>query len=196
MFRCRRLVIIAAALVLVMGVGWLARARWLPLLLRFLDVTEEPRSADYIVVLGQSPYRTEAAIELYQAGYASMLIVCGCGSTLQSQLDLLSDSGVPDDAVLVRAGAQSTWEEAEQVLALLRETDAESALIVTDNYHSRRARATYNRQHQAGVRLTFVRSTTSIAADNWWQTKWGRMFVLNEYPKLAFYFLRYGVWPF
>lgn len=82
------------------------------------------------------------------------------------------------------------------MLDLLEREGASSALIVTDATHSRRARAVY--AHVKGdrdIRLTFVAAPDSLSADNWWHDGSGRAQVLSEYPKLAYYLVRYGVRP-
>jgi uncharacterized SAM-binding protein YcdF (DUF218 family) len=180
------------------GIGWLARPRWLPWLYMFLDVTQPPRHADFVVVLGGGDgSRASTAADLYRQGYASRLIVGGCiPGTLEADLAILDEAGVPQDRIIVLEGAQSTWEEAHQVLDVLHKEGASSALIVTEAFHSRRAWATYRHlQSKPKIELTFVNAPRDFGPDNWWYDKSGWPLTRNEFAKLAYYLVRHGVRP-
>lgn len=187
--RCSRgFLWISIVIVIVLTLGWLSRAIWLPLLLGFLDVSRSPQTADVIVALGMSATRTATAIDLFNDGFAPQIIMSGCGNGFQEQLEALRDAGISDEVVLTIVGAQSTHEEAVRVMELLWEKEASSALIVTDAYHSRRAQATYEHlQRHPVVELAFVASNGQMTCN---------ICTLEEYLKLAYYLIRYGVRPF
>lgn len=190
----RALVVIMLALLL----GWLSRASWLPLLLGFLDVSKPPHAADFIVILGAGENRTRAGIDLYQQGVAPRIIICGFyRDKLQGQIDMLWEAGIPESAVIINIGGENTWEEAVRVMALLQENAVQSALIITDAYHTRRAQATYTHlQQDPVIELTFVAAADRMTPDNWWQVGWKRATVFKEYVGLGYYLVRYGAWPF
>jgi uncharacterized SAM-binding protein YcdF (DUF218 family) len=195
--RRKRLLRIIVFGVCFIGVVWVSRRFWLPWLHDYLDVSQPPRPADFVVVLGgNTNSRVHTALALYRQGLVSGVIASGCSPHLEMQLALFEQGGVPSDAILVNDHAKNTWNEAKQVLALLQTEGATSALIITDRFHTRRVRATY--AHLKGdldIKLTFVASSDTLSSDNWWKNASGRSNVLKEYPKLVYYLLRHGIWP-
>ena len=192
--KLRRLLVLGVGLI---GVLVLSRRSWLPWLHDYLDVSQPPRPADVVVILGgNGPSRTATAVDLYTKGMVSRMIISGCFPDLDSGLAMIEEKGVPSTAIIGVVHASTTWDEAKQVLALLQSEGATSALIVTDKYHTRRARATYaHLTKDLDIELTFVASSDKLTSNNWWQTGSGRFRVLSEYAKLSYYFLRYGIWP-
>jgi uncharacterized SAM-binding protein YcdF (DUF218 family) len=167
---------------------------WLPALYSYLDVSRSPREADAIVVLGGGRNRTEHAATLYAEGYAPQVIVSGNFSGSPGNDIATVHERVPRNAVLINDQATNTYDEAEQVLAILLEIDARSALIVTDRSHTRRARATYHHVFSGHeIELTMVSPDDSIEASSWWKTK-GVGRIAMEYPKMLYYLIAYGVW--
>ena len=139
------------------GLLWLSRRFWLPWLHDYLDVSQPPQPADFVVILGGSDSRARTAAVLYKQGLVSRVIASGCYPSLGSQLTLFEEEGIPSDAILVNDNAKNTWNEAKQVLALLQTEGATSALIVTDRFHTRRARAAYaHLKGDSDIELTFV----------------------------------------
>jgi uncharacterized SAM-binding protein YcdF (DUF218 family) len=161
----------------------------------YLDVGEAPVQADFIVVLGgSSSYRNPETLRLFQQQMASRVIVGGCGEDLTSSMEYFAAHGVPEDALFSIDNADSTWHEAGLVFALLRSKDARSALIVTDGYHTRRAKATYEHlQGDPPIELTFVTAPPDYSADDWWKNQHDRSMIVLEYLKMPYYCLRYGV---
>jgi len=179
---------------LVMLVLWASRGAWLPVLYTYLDVGETPARADVVVSLGSDMNRVVTAFRLYHEGLASEIIISGRPSALEEQLAFLESQGVPRESVKTVTLAGSTWGEAKRVMSMLRDDGAGSAMIVTDNYHTRRARATYEKnQASPVVRLRFIASDYRAPAENWWQDDVVRWSVFREYVKIAYYFFRYGV---
>ena len=178
------------------GVLFLSRGFWLPGLLDYLDVSQPPQPADVLVILGGNGSRARTAVDLYNQRLASRVILGGCSASLEMQLAYLEKEGVPSSAIVATVDAESTWDEAKQVLDLLQTDGATSALIITDSYHTRRARATYaHMSAKMDIELTFVSSSDTLSSENWWRNGTSRWDVLSEYPKLVYYLLRYGVTP-
>lgn len=178
------------------GVLLLSHRSWLPWLHDYLDVSQDPHPADFAVVLGGGDSRVDTAVDLFERGLVSRIILSGCYPDIESELALLENNDVPSDKIIVNDHANSTWDESQQVLTLLQTEGAQSALIVTDKYHTRRARATY--AHFSGdldIQLAHVASSDKLSSDNWWYSKSGQSNVLNEYVKLVYYLLRYGIAP-
>lgn len=202
----RRGALTAALLLLLVWppLAWLA-ADW-------LVVEAEPARADALVVLGgASTYEERAgyAARLFAGGLAPRVVLTDDGQRggwsqaqqrnlffVERAAAVLKDSGVPAASVetLPRQTA-STYEEA---LALREYAEARglgSLLVVTSGYHSRRALWTLGRVFRGSpvrVRLAAVPPGGQTPARAfWWLSPSGWRTVALEYPKLAYYRLRY-----
>ncbi len=188
----RRAGLIGLGVLLLLGI---TQNSWLPPFAAYLDVGEPPRKADFIVVLGGGDgNRAFSAIDLYHQGLAPMLLVSGLGKGLRLDRSIMAQAGVSPSVMIINDHPYTTWDEAQQVLGLLHAQNAHSALIVTDAYHTRRARATYEQLPASrDIDLTFVDSSDAFVYREWWQDADGRAAVLSEYVKMVYYFVRYGV---
>jgi uncharacterized SAM-binding protein YcdF (DUF218 family) len=120
--------------------------------------SDEARPADAIVVLGAAQYdgrpspvlaaRLDHALELWQQGYASKIVVTGGRrpgdrfTEATASADYLIARGVPDSAILREVQGTSTWQSLAATARILRNRGLESVLVVSDPYHSLRARET------------------------------------------------------
>lgn len=170
-------------------------SHWLPSLYTSLDVSDAPRPADVILILGGGgPYRPRTAVDLYRRDLAPRIIVSGNTDGMKEAIGIVVGAGIPADAIIINDKATNTFDEAQQVLEILRELEATSALIVTDATHTRRARATYRHVFRdSEIRLTFVASESEMDASNWWRSKESAQVPL-EYLKMFYYWVAYGVW--
>ncbi|HSL57188.1 MAG TPA: YdcF family protein [Acidimicrobiales bacterium] len=110
--------------------------------------------ADAIVVLGAAQYdgdpspvlqaRLDHAFELWDAGHAALIVVTGGRQSgdrftqAQAGYRYLRDRGVPDPALLLEVDGDSTYTEMAATARILRARGLDSALMVSDGYHSRR----------------------------------------------------------
>jgi len=163
-------------------------------LLRFAGehwvVSDPATKSDVIVVLGDDNYwgdRATHAAELYRAGMAPEVVASGrllrpnVGIAELIERDL-EDNGVPAASILRfphRAG--NTREEAMALGALMTSRGWRSALVVTSNYHTRRARYIISRVFPPNVTVR-----VSSAADQtfdpsrWWETREGEKLFFTE----------------
>jgi uncharacterized SAM-binding protein YcdF (DUF218 family) len=172
---------------------------------RFLVVTDALPHADAIVVLGgDAPHRARHAVDLFNQGYAPLVVFSGgtlqdvglaCSSSLLS-LEAARELGLPGDAVLIAAEAQTTYDEAVNLRCLAQERGWRSLIVVTSPLHTRRAARTF-RTLLPGVAV-YVSAAPDPRYDpaRWWETEDGLVAVFNETIKLAFYWARYGIAPF
>jgi uncharacterized SAM-binding protein YcdF (DUF218 family) len=151
-------------------------------------------SADAIVVLGGGSHeRPQRAAELFQQGVAPRVIVSGAGDD-EINRRLLIRAGVPAAAIEVEGQSQTTRENAEFTLPLLRRANVRSAVLVTSWYHSRRALMTF--EHFAPDLKFYSRPSYFAFA----RPDWRRLGVEHkmelEFLKLPGYWICYGVNPF
>ncbi|MFW5745558.1 MAG: YdcF family protein [Spirochaetota bacterium] len=127
-----------------------------------LVVDEPPVHADAIVLLEGGLARIPQAVSLVEQGYATRLIYPGLAPVAREPLDraLASLSRraeliVPDDTA-----TESTWEEALSTRAILASRpDIDSILLVTSDYHTRRARWTFRKVLPSSVDITTIAAT-------------------------------------
>ena len=133
---------------IVLGVAVVGWASW-----RIWDVgsRDEARSADAIVVLGAAQYngrlsailrsRLDHAIELYEAGEADYLVVCGGKADGDTTTEAASarayaiQHGVPASAILGEDRCRTTLESLRGVAQVFRDHDLRSAVFVSDRSH-------------------------------------------------------------
>lgn len=110
--------------------------------------------ADVIVVLGAAQYdgapspvlraRLDHALELYEAGYASVIVVTGGRqegdrfTQAAAGYRYLRLRGLPDEAVLLEVDGTSTYTELAATARIMDQRGLSSALLVSDGYHSKR----------------------------------------------------------
>jgi len=116
---------------------------------------DRARRADAIIVLGSKVWpggrpgpslsaRTQHAIALYQAGYASRLILCGgVGDNPPSEAEVMrrvaASAGVPADALVLEDQSHSTEENLANAKELMDARGWHTAVIVSDPFHLYRA---------------------------------------------------------
>lgn len=173
------------------------------------------RPADYIVLLSGSAYdRAMEAMALYQKGLGKNILIPkafdppgydelrarGLLVLNESELniELLKQSGIPAGNILITANScWGTYEEAMAVREFLkgRSREQPSLIIVTSQFHSRRAYKIFKRVLGKIEIMSWPVTKDWIDMDRWWQIRWQRRWIMREYAKVIFYALRYRYWP-
>jgi uncharacterized SAM-binding protein YcdF (DUF218 family) len=151
-------------------------------LLRFVGETwviDDPlERADAMIVLSDDNFyadRATQAAELYRHGLAPLVVASGrrlrpyAGIAELMEHDLV-ERGVPKDRILrIAHEAQNTKEEAEALEPLVVERKWHSVIVVTSNYHTRRARYIFTHIFPPGVqvRVTGARDG-DFDPEHWW----------------------------
>ncbi len=196
---------LAAALLL--GIlAWFASPIFLAAAGAFLVADEEPVRSDAIVVLsGSFPDRILEAVDLYQAGFAAEIVLCrepenagfrqlrdrgaSVPRIFENNVSVAEQLGVPKQAITVlERSAGSTFTEARVVLQYLADRGAESMLLVTSKYHTRRAGAIY--RHLAGGAIRVTTRPARYGAFQpgaWWRDRMSVRRLLIEYQKLVLF---------
>lgn len=164
----------------------------------FLDISQSPVKSDVIIVLGGGGgRRANYATELYNTGYSQTIILSGYEGYMNLDIKILEEYGIPSSNIIINDKATNTYDEAQQVIAIMEERGVKSGLIVTDKFHTRRALATY--QHVAynqSIEFKVVSPDDSLIDPlNWWQSYLGDE-IEQEIVKIPYYFVMYGVWSF
>lgn len=174
----------------------------------FLIYEQTLQKADVIVVLnGRDIERSLAAVDLFERGYAN-LIVMGRGSEQPGSDEFckrvsknfdrriffqraVEAMGVPRKSFkLIGDGVTSTYDEVLTTKKFLKENGYKSLLLVTSKWHSKRAylvfRSAFKDDHE--IKITIHPSKYDyFDADAWWIRKNDAELVFKEYAKLVYY---------
>ena len=195
--RRRRSLLLPVTIVflLLAGLVFLTRSWWLPGIGWGLVLDQGPEKADLAVVLGGDLWglRISKAGDLVRQGYVPEVLVSGPpGFYDQHECE-------PEIAFAVRRGypaawfipfpdeARSTKDEAAMLLPELRRRQVRRVLLVTSDYHSRRAARIFRAaEHASGAGIE-IRMVTSPDKEfrpaTWWQTRQGRKIAFDEWTK-------------
>ena len=110
-------------------------------------------TADAIVAIsgGDTSARANEAINLYQAGWAKVIIFSGAAidkngpSNAYEMKQLALKAGVPESAIYIDEEAASTKENAVNTQEILEKIGAKKIILVTSGYHQRRSKLTFER---------------------------------------------------
>jgi len=157
----------------------------------FLVKAEQPARADIAVVLAgdYSGNRITKAGELVRQGYVSKVLVSGPkGFYGYAESDLavpfVVKKAYPAEWFIpFPLDADSTREEAEIIVGELRRRNVHTFLIVTSDYHSRRAGSIF-RNLAGGLEFRVVAAPDkSFRAEEWWKTRPGQKQFALEWMK-------------
>jgi uncharacterized SAM-binding protein YcdF (DUF218 family) len=187
------------------GAGVVIACAVMAILSRALVVQVSLPRADAIVVMAGAPVyfdRVAQAGRLFLDGRAPRILLTNDGvrgswsRTLQRNplyyeraILRLNQAGVPSSAVEVLPGrVTGTFEEASLISDFAREHAFTSLIVVTSDFHTRRAFWSVRRALQgAGIDVGVEPAASSAA---WWKTN-GVQAVFSEYGKLAYYLVHY-----
>lgn len=151
-----------------------------------------PQKADCALVLGGDGFgsRIVKAAQLAQAGYVPYVLVDGPSALIGHESDLTityaEQKGYP--AYLFRPiwlppEVSSTEAEAKYVGRFLKENGVKKVLLVTSNYHTRRAARDF-RHEDPWLQVVVVASPDrDFSADGWWKNREGEKTFLLEWTK-------------
>lgn len=189
-FRSRVLNYLLIALVAA-ALAYVSRGVWLPAPARFLVRAQAPEHAEVAVVLAGDFYghRILAGAGMVRGGYVKKVLVSGPSSVYgHYECDLAIGFAVrrgyrAEDFIPMPNLTRSTREEARLVLEELRRMGVHKFLVVTSNYHTRRAGAIY-RSLARDVEFRVVAAPDEyFRPQNWWKSREGRKTFVWEWMK-------------
>jgi uncharacterized SAM-binding protein YcdF (DUF218 family) len=153
-------------------------------LLRFAGeswvIEDRLERADAIIVLSDDNYyadRATHAADLYRHGMAPLVVASGrklrpyAGIAELMEHDLV-ERGVPKDKVLrVAHVAENTREEATALRSQAVDRKWRSVIVVTSNYHTRRARYIFNHLFRPTVVRVSGAKDGDFDPQNWWEKR-------------------------
>lgn len=182
--------VVAAAL----GFAALHAGTWLA------QPAQPPRPADAIVALGgDDGDRALRALSLYRERMAPVVVLTGVErgtaappAALTWRAEFLEAQGVPRSAIRLESVSRNSWEEARNVLALMRQQGWRTVIVVSDPPHMRRLAWVWERMFaDSGLQFVLVASEPDWwFPREWWRDEKAGQFVITEYIKLAYYLAR------
>lgn len=161
-----------------------------------------PARADAIVVLGGGGThgaRESRAAELFRAGVAPIVVTTGGPVAGQREatyaewsIERLMRRGVPREAIAPTYQGDSTLTDAWGARRAAEERGWRSVVVVTDDWHSRRADATFD-YVLAGSAITHTIAAARGPRFNpqaWWLDETSALLVVSEYVKLLAFAIR------
>jgi uncharacterized SAM-binding protein YcdF (DUF218 family) len=154
-------------------------------------VIDEPAAhADALLLLGDDNFyadRATRAAEMVRHGVAPLVVASGrrlrpsAGVTELLEHDLI-ERGVPKDKILrFPHDAESTLEEARDLARLCSERHFRSVIVVTSNYHARRARYIFGKVFPPAIGVSVAGAHDGdFDPDHWWENRKSRGLFLHE----------------
>jgi uncharacterized SAM-binding protein YcdF (DUF218 family) len=179
------------------------RGLWLPLIGGALIVADPLRPADAVVPLGGGERdRVTQAVALIRQGDAGWLIATDSEIDLPGIRDSWTDlvrreavwQGTPAERIVAASGiVTTTYAEAQAVRRLMLDRGWRSLIVVTDPYHTRRARLIFRDVFRDSGVQVIVRPVEDAPyrADTWWRTEDGLRETWTEYLKMLLYGVGY-----
>jgi uncharacterized SAM-binding protein YcdF (DUF218 family) len=145
-------------------------------------IIEDPLDkADALIVLGDDNFYADRATrgaQLFREGKAPLIVACGrrlrpnAGIAELMEHDLV-ERGVPGEKIVrFTHDGDSTLEEAQALTRLVKERKWRSVMVVTSNYHTRRARYIYRRVFPQGVEVRVASARDGdFDPEHWWEKR-------------------------
>lgn len=205
--RWRRVLVLLAALLVLIGLAFAGRAAILSAIGRVLIREDALHHADVIYALGGSPMeRGREAARLLKEGHAPIM-ACTGGNSLRSVEIVLGhefpeayltrmaaiEAGADSARVFALTAGTSTWEEAGLLRSDALSRQADTIIVVTTEFHTRRVSRVFRDRFKGSGITVIVRAAKSLDYDaqRWWASEEGLIMVNNEYMKLLYYRWRY-----
>ena len=156
-----------------------------------------PVRADAIVVLGGNDGdRALRALGLFKQGFAPRIVLTGLArgnapppANLTWRAEYLVAHGVPKSALRLEVYSENSYEEAQNILELMKKQNWRTVIAVSDPPHMRRLAWTWHRVFKgSGLGYALVSSNAQWwMPDMWWIDERSGAFVITEYIKIAYY---------
>lgn len=192
---------------LILGLMWASHVYLLRAMANGLDVTEPNFPTDYVVVLPGGPEsRTFAAVVILREGLSEKVAILRNpeSSAVREGLSLATHEltqrifqkrGIADDRMVFLDGDSRTTHSDLELIGSIFATDPDATItIVTNRYHTRRARWTAQSIYGPKMdQFSFVGAPTdAFVWDAWWESPLGLELILAEYLKLGYYVVVYS----
>ncbi|MCK5450696.1 MAG: YdcF family protein, partial [Candidatus Omnitrophica bacterium] len=111
---------------------------------------------------------------------------------IEMSVSALLQLGVPEEMIIVQPKyTDGTFSEAIEIHKILANLSYERVILVTDQYHARRAYLTFSTQLQkSGIKVfSSPSSYDMVFPEQWWLYGRDRSYVISEWIKIIYYWL-------
>jgi uncharacterized SAM-binding protein YcdF (DUF218 family) len=175
-------------LLVLFGAAYVVRRPLMSLAGHFWMIEDPVAHADAILVLGDDNFggdRTSRAAGLFRAGWAPQVVASG--RMLRPYMTIadligrdLENRGVPAAAVIrFSQQASDTFDEAQDLRRLADEHGWHQVLVVTSNYHTRRARYIFRKVFPDRARIISA-PDSDFDPDKWWTSRKSQKIFFEE----------------
>jgi uncharacterized SAM-binding protein YcdF (DUF218 family) len=169
---------------------------WLGALGAYLIHADPPTKADYAVVLAGDAHghRVIEAAELVRRGFVRKVLVsgpCCCYDVPESDMavSFAVRKGYPEEYFIkVPHSATSTWQEAQVLIPELRRLGAHSFLLVTSDFHTRRAGRYFGKLADGLAMHVIATPDEYFRWNSWWHDREAQKVFYMEWSKTIFSF--------
>ena len=181
------------------------RASLLTAYAELFEVNNAKKGAGAIICLsGGKQTRIPKTIELWNQGYAPKVFLTDerkinrdyshleiSNTEFAKEVSKIMKLDVPWGIIPSKdGGATSTFDEAFDALSFAKENDWKRIIIVTDNFHTRRALHAFKKVFQgSGIEIQASGAANDIfSSENWWKSDRGILSYFSETIKFPIYF--------
>lgn len=152
----------------------------------FNSPSDEVSYADAIVVLTGGFGRAEEGFRLFKEGKGEYLIISGVeGSSRLTEIFPWKDlrATVDTSRILLDIESRSTVDNAVNVKRIVEDKGFRSLILVTSNYHMKRAYTIFSKVINKDVKISRHPVKGPNFRDEWWRHLKSAKLILNEYFK-------------
>jgi uncharacterized SAM-binding protein YcdF (DUF218 family) len=187
----RGLRVAVSSVVLLAATGLLFHNQVLGAIGGYLVRQQAPSKADIALVLGGdfSGHRIVRAAELERQGYVPQVLVSGPAGAYglhecELAIAFAERAGYPKSYFRhLEHDGHSTRDEAHIASAFFRETRVHTVLLVTSDYHTRRAGSIFREVAPDITYIVIAAPDEHFSAGGWWRDREGRKIALLEWTK-------------
>lgn len=187
--------IILLFLVILCAILYLARKPILRFTAESWIIEDQLDKADVLMVLSDDNFyadRATRAAELFREGKAPLVVASGrrlrpnAGIAELMEHDLIERAVPREKIVRFAHDADSTLEEAEELARLAKIRKWRSVIVVTSNYHTRRARYIFRRVFPQGMELRVASARDGdFDPERWWERRKSIKELTREFAEMA-----------
>jgi uncharacterized SAM-binding protein YcdF (DUF218 family) len=187
--------IVLVSFVIFCGVLYLARHPILRFIAESWIIEDKLDEADALIVLSDDNFyadRATRAAELFRGGKAPVIVASGrrlrpsAGIAELMEHDLVERGVAKDKIVRFAHDGESTLEESEALAGLSKEKKWHSVIVVTSNYHTRRARYIFRRVLPQGVEVRMASARDgNFDPERWWEKRQSIKELMREFAGMA-----------
>lgn len=158
--------------------------------------TDSLETSDTIIILGGGDQgRVQQAARLYESGYADNVIITPVEERYTSEelITILRHYGFDEEDITVEEESTSTYSNAQKTIEIMDNNNLDSALVVTSDYHIKRAKIAFDRLNDGSKKFHYI-PATNLAGEKWHEREDAHVHWFNEFIKVWGY--RLGLYKF